>query len=227
MGDEKLKKDIHEMILKTFLSLVSPTYENTAVTKDSELRIKYPYTYKQDQTKDKIRISEQELKQVFIYNLQGFTTYWFSVETPTVNKYRFKDKELPIVESDNQSALVDLSIYPDEETNKPCAHIEFKCGNPEPMAFQKDILKLYTEDIEIGFFVQILQSDNVGTWENLCKKFLGNEEFLKQIKESKHEVYVYILSLGSGKCFICDRDLKTISYVKDSTFTPQPLSECK
>lgn len=227
MSYENIKKDIHEIILKTFRSLVSPTDKNTAVTKDKGFRIKYPYKYNRNETKSEIRISEQELKQVFIYNLQGFP-YWFSVETPTVNKYLFKDKENgPTVESKNQSASVDLSIYPDEETNKPCAHIEFKFRNPEPMAIQKDILKLYKEDIEIGFFVQILKSDNVDTWKNLCEKFLGKERFLKQIKESKHEVYVYILSLKSGNCFISDRDLKTILLDGKPTFTPKQLSECE
>lgn len=220
MEKEQIRRDIHEVILKTFQSMVTPASDNTAVTNDGLIRIKYPYKYKADHSHTEIRISEQELKQVFIYYLQTMTDYWYSVETPTTNRYRFKDVEVPEVNPHNQSALVDLSIYPNKNEDKPYAHIEFKCGNPEPMAFQKDILKLYREDIEVGFFVQILPADDNGTWKNLYeKKFLLN---IEKLASEEHEVAVYILSLSKSKnCFIC-KDLKTAT-----SFVPKPLSECK
>ncbi len=216
MSKEDIRKTIDKVIVNTFRSMRMPTTDNLAVTNDDTIRIRYPRRYNKDRSAGEIRISEQELKQVFIYYLLQETTFWFSVETPTAKRYLFKGGK-PEENENNQSALVDLSVYESKEAEKPYAHIEFKYGNPDADSFQKDILKLYNEDIELGFFVLVLKSDKQSTWKNLCnKKFMVD---IEQFKSRRHEVALYIYSLGSGLFFRCE-DLK--GFVGE-TFVPQEL----
>ena len=120
------------------------------------------------------RISEQELRFVFI---EQFIQYceannwdaYYSVETPTKWKYRFSGEEKPHKTdgSDGQSAMVDVCIH--DNNGKRLCLIEFKAGNPDKFCYVKDLVKLYEEG-KLGFFVQLLESQNSGTQKSIQSK---------------------------------------------------------
>ncbi len=69
------------------------------------------------------RISEQELRQVFIEMIsEDAKEYYYSIETPTVNAYSFSNDEKDIRIGDDiingRSALIDLCIFEKEKMMK-------------------------------------------------------------------------------------------------------------
>ena len=120
------------------------------------------------------RISEQELRFVFIDQFIRYCekTQWdayYSVETPTEWRYRFSGVEKPHKTDgeDGQSAMLDVCIH-DNKGTRLCL-IEFKAGNPDKFCYVKDLVKLYEEG-KLGFFVQLLESQNSGTQKSIKKK---------------------------------------------------------
>ena len=116
----------------------------------------------------KQRFSEQELKQNFIHvlskNIKVNKNGWsYSVETPTIARYIFKDSEYPKIASrciDNEeryiddeknkggtSARFDCTIYSQHvgDTYDVLSHIEFKEGPAKDTEITKDLLKLANE----------------------------------------------------------------------------------
>lgn len=103
------------------------------------------------------RISEQELRQLFIEVFkEKYTDLFYSVETPTIEKYRFRDS----VESKDlkkQSALHDMCVYEKVGNNfTRKLNIEFKYGNGAVKNTSKDIQKLVMEK-EKGVFIHLLK----------------------------------------------------------------------
>lgn len=209
---ETTKEIIKRVIEKTFASLAQT--HTVKVSNDVGLRIVYP-CYRSGQTRvceqklkqtiqnRQTRISEQELKQVFIYFLQKETKLYYSVETPTKERYRFSGGgNVPHVceEAENgRSGSIDLSIYESlsqVESGTPFANIEFKSGSPEPKDIHKDLLKLYKEQAKIGYFLHIVKSSDERTWKSLATKFKC-QDFADTYKT---EVSVYVYSLSKQIC---------------------------
>ncbi|MCI7798318.1 MAG: hypothetical protein MR555_01225, partial [Spirochaetia bacterium] len=80
-----------------------------------------------------IRHSEQELRQIFLKNVEKDKTYFYSVETPTKYVYCFKNSETPNVkvpddtddndEDNYKSARFDVSLYnKDYKVNDNASH---------------------------------------------------------------------------------------------------------
>lgn len=123
------------------------------------------------------RVSEQELRFAFIEQFNKYcdeNTNWdvfYSVETPTEEKYKFSGVPEPIVvnegEVGGQSAMIDTTIH--DNTGKRLCIIEFKANNPESFCYRKDLVKLNAE-IGSGFFVQIIENENSGTIPNILDK---------------------------------------------------------
>lgn len=140
---------------------------------DSNSRILFP-AYR----KGKTRFSEQELKFIFVeqLNIEISEYNWdvyYSVETPTKYRYKFKDEERPKVykeENKGQSAQFDLVIH-DNRFNR-IALIEFKANNASIAHHQKDFLKLQEEgsDSILTYFLEVVKSSNKDTIENIKKK---------------------------------------------------------
>ena len=98
------------------------------------------------------RRSEQELRQIFLRNVEEDKTYFYSIETPTKYGYRFKDsKNLEVDKShkkgEHQAARFDISLYNKDykDNDKASNHIELKSDNPEEEDICKDFLKLAKE----------------------------------------------------------------------------------
>ena len=125
------------------------------------------------------RISEQELRFLFIEQFikycQNPETHWdvyYSVETPTEYKYKFSGEITPLKTEDGRghSAMVDVCIH--DKNGKRICLIEFKAGNPEEFCYVKDFVKLNAEE-GLSFFVQLLESQNKGTMENIINEKIG------------------------------------------------------
>jgi hypothetical protein len=120
-----------------------------------------------------LRISEQELRQVFIEVFTETTNgLYYSIETPTINNYSFgkshDDIKISSEEVTGQSALLDMCIFEkenDESHYTRLLNIEFKHDNVDFKNFSKDILKLMHEK-ENGAFILLLENTNSGTLIN-------------------------------------------------------------
>ena len=123
------------------------------------------------------RISEQELRQVFVevFNDDNQDLY-YSIETPTINKYSFgKDDDSIKTNLDGRSALIDMCVFEkenDESEYSRLLNIEFKHDNVAYKNFSKDILKLMHEK-ENGAFIILLNNTNSGTLINTGDKRKG------------------------------------------------------
>ena len=139
------------------------------------------------------RISEQELRFVFIeqFNKHSPNSWYYSVETPTVWKYRFTGVEKPHkTKKGGQSAMTDVCIH--DETGKRICLIEFKFGNPEEFSFTKDLVKL-KEEGGLCFFVHLLKSQGSSTLKSIVGKVgsdLENTVFICHTIEGKTTQYI-------------------------------------
>ena len=122
---------------------------------------------KKENKEKEIRISEQELRFMFIdeFLKRCKEGYYYSVETPTVEKYSFGTCFNDIKFGEGQSALSDMMIYKREEGEyKRNLNIEFKYANVTTSHIAKDILKLVNEKPN-GAFIHLLDNTDV---DSLC-----------------------------------------------------------
>lgn len=197
------KERIEEIIKDTF-DVIQKVYhtqrEGDGNHKDfceSQSRIifpKYSGRYRNGET----RISEQELRFIFVeqFNKYCENNSWnayYSVETPTEEKYVFSKEHIKVVpykadekEKTGQSAMIDLSIHNDKFDR--IALIEFKALNPEESAFAKDFCKLSNEPTCLTFFIMIVKSHDNGTITNIHKKI--------ESKGAETEFYCFDLEKG-------------------------------
>ena len=196
------EEHIENVINRTF-EIIKKVYDNQREKEGLKnaingSRILFPKKRENKKGKYETRISEQELRFVFVEQLNkeigvinngksgvNWDVY-YSVETPTEDRYYFKDippHRCNETETQGQSANFDLVIHDSEF--KRIALIEFKANNPEIRDYQKDFVKL-TNNNENGclrYFIQLLQNTNTGkdeqtdTMLNIEKKkiYLENE----------------------------------------------------
>lgn len=185
------EEHIENVIEKTF-KVIQEVYENQQ-EKDgpkgsSDSRILFP-----KKSKDETRISEQELRFIFVEQLNkeiGDGKNWdvyYSVETPTRDIYRFPEKEKPMCgkeleekEIKGQSANFDLVIH--DKEFKRIALIEFKANNASEHEHLKDLKKLtnpkekeYDNNIPT-YFIEILKGADRGTFKSLHDKMERKEQ---------------------------------------------------
>jgi len=126
---------------------------------------------------ENVRVSEQELRFIFVEQLnkeirEGWDVY-YSVETPTLDKYKFKDVD-PCVDPNGQSASFDLVIH--DKAYHRIALIEFKANNADQHEHKKDFVKLDNPIEGNGierFFIEIVKGTDNGTISNLRHKIEG------------------------------------------------------
>lgn len=177
---EKLKSYIDE-IIKLAFERVQYAYDNNKEvepTKNSEhkTRLVFPsYSNK------KTRISEQELRFCFVeafneYVVKNEPTLYYSVETPTRDKYSGFSKKTPQRDDNGRSGEFDLVIFELEEGEmKRRCLIEFKANNADQKSHDKDFCKLnneneYKEDVLLRYFIELINNYNDKTIENLKNK---------------------------------------------------------
>ena len=166
---------------------------------------------------DITRVSEQELKQIFIEQLnkeieKGWDVY-YSVETPTKDIYRFSDVEKPLcgkeIEEINkdrerngmpllkgQSANFDLVIH--DGNFKRIVLIEFKANNVDKKDYAKDFKKLNNQeegdDSVLRYFIEIVRNTNSGTFPSLHGKIEGNENIFRCCSLSNGDITKEVIS---------------------------------
>lgn len=188
---EKHKKNIESVIENTF-NVIQNVYENQQENQQgkgdykgsSGSRILFP-----KKSNGETRISEQELRFIFVEQLNkkiGDGTDWdvyYSVETPTIDKYRFSGVNDPLKgdglnDLNGQSANFDLVIHDNEF--KRIALIEFKANNASEHEHLKDLKKLtnpkeYDNNIPT-YFIEILKGADRGTIKSLHDKMERKEQ---------------------------------------------------
>lgn len=121
--------------------------------------------------KDAIRVSEQELRFLFIEQFNKYCTdnkldLYYSIETPTEEKYAFSStpkKWCRGDEEDGESANFDMVIF-NESKERKCL-IEFKNNSSSDAGeHEKDFLKLTVEGADkLCYFISIAESSDSGT----------------------------------------------------------------
>lgn len=156
--------------------------------------------------KDLHRISEQELRQLFIEEFKNeYEKLYYSIEAPTVYKYSFTNelKQIKIGDETNigQSALLDMCVFEKgKELYKRLLNIEFKHKNATEANISKDVLKLMHEE-QNGAFILLLKNTDSGTLKSVFSKFSNSiETHKKQWKGEKDKfIELIILSLEEKK----------------------------
>ena len=189
-------------VLKNTFDEISYVYNEhkegvkNANTNNSKSYIVFPKYKSNDpkgskEKKSKTRISEQELRFIFVEQLNKYNNLdlYYSIETPTQKSYVFsEDKGGPKVvgETDKKgvSARTDLVIYTKNDNQFiRAALIEFKAHNPDINDYRKDICKLINEEADNGclkYFIQLINVKNRITTLNSIKEKTKNADALKE-----------------------------------------------
>ena len=187
--DEKFKISVHiSTIIQYTFQALKDAYDHQKEGYDCEPKMSLSHIVFPKYSDGETRLSEQELRFVFVdifnkYCASHFLNWYYSVETPTVYKYKFSDKGHkiePVRDDENgQSAMIDLAIH-DSKLNR-IALIEFKALNPDESCFSKDFVKLENEPNVLTYFLMYVKSHDNGTIKSLKLKVdskADNTEFI-------------------------------------------------
>jgi hypothetical protein len=119
------------------------------------------------------------MRFAFVEELRRLYPEWsYSIETPTQEKYYFKDKTPRVDSEKGKSAQFDLTIY---EGERILANIEFKAHNCPPKDMAKDFLKLTADrkdDPNIArVFIQLFDTFKTETYNNVREKVKKCEDY--------------------------------------------------
>lgn len=209
MEDEIVKNHI-DVIIKNTFNTISEVYrtqmENQKIGtyNNNSSRIIFPLKRESKDKKEEFRISEQELRFVFVEEFNKYCSKnwdaYYSVETPTRKRYDFSNKEMPckVDYPNGQSAMVDFSIFLKEQDKLTrVALIEFKALNPDKQSYMKDYVKLLNEDQKFVYFIMIVKSANDRTIKSIAEKIKASYDNAGLDTEKKVEFRC--LDLGTGK----------------------------
>ena len=209
MEDEIVKKHI-DVIIKNTFNTISEVYRTQMENKkigtynNNSSRIIFPLKRESKDKKEEFRISEQELRFVFVEEFNKYCSKnwdaYYSVETPTSKRYDFSNKEMPckVDYPNGQSAMVDFSIFLKEQDKLTrVALIEFKALNPDKQSYMKDYVKLLNEDQKFVYFIMIVKSANDRTIKSIAEKIKASYDNAGLDTEKKVEFRC--LDLGTGK----------------------------
>ena len=153
------------------------------------------------------RRSEQELRQIFLRNVEEDKTYFYSIETPTKYVYCISNSENPSVKENHEtddgykSASWDVTLYTENKIESLASCIEFTHGNSKSIC--KDFLKLAKEvkltNEKKNFFVHYYYVERKTGWESRSFKTLF-EDYRKSVDEMEKEedlskVIVYLVCI--------------------------------
>lgn len=210
MEDNIVKNHINVIVENTFKTIIEvyrTQKENQKIgtNNNNSSRIIFPLKRESKDKKEEFRISEQELRFVFVEEFNKYCSAkkwdaYYSVETPTSKRYDFskKDKPRKVDDSKGQSAMVDFSIFlkvQDKLTR--VALIEFKALNPDKQSYMKDYVKLLNEDQKFVYFIMIVKSANDRTIKSIAEKIKASYD--NAGLDTEKTVEFRCLDLGTGK----------------------------
>jgi hypothetical protein len=207
------KDHIDKIIKQTFirLELAYKNHREGQIGKNhkkGESRLVFPcYNNK----KREIRISEQELRFIFVETFNEYCDekeldWFYSVETPTKDKYKFTEKgdnlDKPKRE-EGQSANFDLTISNDK--GELLALIEFKAKNTKPFSYAKDFCKLWNpkegNSNVLRYFINVLDKADKDTSDNIQAKL----DRLRNNKE-KYDANIHLI-FKALECVECNNPI--------------------
>lgn len=161
------------------------------------------------------RRSEQELRQIFLRNVEEDKTYFYSVETPTKLVYCISNSEQLIGKENHEtgdhhrSGNYDVTLYSENKIESLVTCIEFKHRNSKSIC--KDLLKL-AKEVKLtkekkNFFVHYYYVEENNwkseTFSNLFEKYRESVDEIENKIEDKNDlskVIVYLVCIhGKGK----------------------------
>lgn len=196
------KLDIIQISRKVLERLSIMGYETNG--KESSERLIFPKKIQAKGTRHIDRISEQELRFLFVEEFKKDNpNLFYSIETPTDKKYSFGKSFDDIVTHENgQSAALDMCIFErDLNIYNRILNIEFKHKNTSIKNIGKDVLKLVKED-QKGVFIHLLTNTHKGKtlWNKkntgiFQKLYISFQKFNSNWSNSNENVLLIILSL--------------------------------
>lgn len=150
------------------------------------------------------RVCEQELRFVFVEQLKELLdkyNLFYSVETPTHDKYKFtqnRQNVVPKVDKNGQSANFDLTIVEKNDNGwKTIAIIEFKAKMASKHEYAKDLCKLWNpnEKSSYKYFLNLFEKIEKRTRKSFEEKFNPKKNKWLLEKKSSEEVMVIAQSL--------------------------------
>lgn len=165
---QELQKHIEKIINETF-DIIDKLYEKNQENGNGKFdsgssRLVFP----KYRNKDKIRVSEQELRFLFVELFNKYCTdnklnLFYSIETPSEESYKFGDTpKKHCIASEGESAQFDMIIY-NESKERVCL-IEFKNNSNDAGEHEKDFLKLSVEGKgKLCYFISLAESSDNGT----------------------------------------------------------------
>lgn len=216
-----MEETIKKVIEKSFEILKE--LKKTGFSKETKLIIPvYQNNKRKDFNSDnqnRVRVSEQELRFVFIEQLNKFLPegYFYSIETPTKCPYKFSEnhKNCKLVRNEGKSGNFDLTIQ--NEKKQIVAIIEFKSKSTSPHSYAKDLCKLWNKEEGLGdgtlrYFINVFETMEKQTRNRFVQKINNNEYFKKQKEDV--DVIVVCKSLTEHQedfeCFVKDSELKEV-----------------
>lgn len=210
MEDEIVKKHIDVIVENTFKTIIevyrTQKENQKIVTNNNSSRIIFPLKRESKDNKEEFRISEQELRFVFVEEFNKYCSEnwdaYYSVETPTSKRYDFSNKENPckVDYPKGQSAMVDFSIFLKEQDKLTrVALIEFKALNPDKQSYMKDYVKLLNEDQKFVYFIMIVKSANDRTSKSIDEKIKAS--YANAGLDTEKTVEFRCLDLRTGRKF--------------------------
>lgn len=211
MEDKIVKKHVDVIVENTFKTIIEvyrTQKENQKIgtNNNNSSRIIFPLKRESKDKKEEFRISEQELRFVFVEEFNKYCSAkkwdaYYSVETPTSKRYDFSNKEkkpCKVDDTKGQSAMVDFSIFLKEQDKLTrVALIEFKALNPDKQSYMKDYVKLLNEDQKFVYFIMIVKSANDRTIKSIAEKIKASYDNAGLDTEKKVEFRC--LDLGTEK----------------------------
>lgn len=197
----------------------------------SRMKIVFPCKWRNEKKED-IRISEQEIRFIFTNELENESKFegYYSVETPTQYKYRFKGENEPCVDVENNktnysSASIDVCLYDQKLTRVNL--IEFKAYNVDWFDIHKDLLKLMIESNDVCFFVHILKNINNGTlyslkndkYQGVVDKYITSISSIYEKYKKNIHVKKMIFYIGDIKHELVEKKVITIDDISRGDYS--------
>jgi hypothetical protein len=176
---------------------------------DDSCRLVFPIRSDEENS---LRVSEQELRFEFVNQLlkeDEENKYWYSIETPTLLKYKGFSEGDPEQSNDGRSAAFDLVLF--NSQGERIALIEFKANNRKPSDYAKDILKLTEEAHKKnkkegkkikGFLIELLESEDSRTLKSIRDRKLNNNLKNRNSININANINYYCIVLEENKTYM-------------------------
>ena len=194
---ENHKKHLEAVIERTLSKLNSLYHRDGGGLEDTRLIFpRYWVTKEGERVEGELRVSEQELRFMFVEELNKYCDahreweVYYSVETPTSNSYQLTGEG-------QQSGCIDLCIH--GKDLKRIALIEFKALNPSEHDHAKDAFKLKHEiEGEFRYFIEIVKSHNCKTRGSIVDKLNEDNGYHAHTMNHSHR-FIYIVASFKGE----------------------------